>query len=160
MAQTDIKRIIAFSTMSQIAYMFVGVGLGAYWTGIYHLVTHAFFKALLFMGAGVVIHALADEQDIRKMGGMRAWMPKTHACMWIGTLALAGVFPLSGSISKDAILASGLELGGTWGGIVLVAPEQKHRRGRQDQRANRICFHRDSSKFSLQTSAQPCRRCH
>ena len=120
LTQTDIKRIIAFSTMSQIAYMFVGVGLGAYWTGIYHLVTHAFFKALLFMGAGVVIHALADEQDIRKMGGMRAWMPKTHACMWIGTLALAGVFPLSGSISKDAILASGLELGGTWGYLAFV----------------------------------------
>ena len=120
LTQTDIKRIIAFSTMSQIAYMFVGVGLGAYWTGIFHLTTHAFFKALLFMGAGVVIHALADEQDIRKMGGLQQWLPRTAICMWIGTLALAGVFPLSGGISKDAILASGLELGGFWGMLAFI----------------------------------------
>ena len=120
LTQTDIKRIIAFSTMSQIAYMFVGVGLGAYWTGIFHLTTHAFFKALLFMGAGVVIHALADEQDIRKMGGLQQWLPRTALCMWIGTFALAGVFPLSGGISKDAILASGLELGGFWGMFAFV----------------------------------------
>ena len=120
LTQTDIKRIIAFSTMSQIAYMFVGVGLGAYWTGIFHLTTHAFFKALLFMGAGVVIHALADEQDIRKMGGLQQWLPRTAICMWIGTFALAGVFPLSGGISKDAILASGLELGGFWGMLAFI----------------------------------------
>ena len=120
LTQTDIKRIIAFSTMSQIAYMFVGVGLGAYWTGIFHLTTHSFFKALLFMGAGVVIHALADEQDIRKMGGLQQWLPRTALCMWIGTFALAGVFPLSGGISKDAILASGLEVGGFWGTLAFV----------------------------------------
>ena len=120
LSQTDIKRIIAFSTMSQIAYMFVGVGLGAYWTGIFHLTTHAFFKALLFMGAGVVIHALADEQDIRQMGGMGRWLPRTAACMWIGTLTLAGIFPLSGGISKDSILASGLQLGGFWGYLAFV----------------------------------------
>jgi NADH-quinone oxidoreductase subunit L len=120
LAQTDIKRIIAFSTMSQIAYMFVGVGLGAYWTGIYHLTTHAFFKALLFMGAGVVIHALDDEQDIRKMGGMRAWLPKTYICMWIGTLALAGFPLISSAASKDSILAAGLEVGGTWGTIAFA----------------------------------------
>ena len=120
LTQTDIKRIIAFSTMSQIAYMFVGVGLGAYWTGIFHLTTHAFFKALLFMGAGVVIHALSDEQDIRNMGGMQKWLPRTAICMWIGTFALAGVFPLSGGISKDTILASGLELGGFWGYLAFV----------------------------------------
>ena len=120
LTQTDIKRIIAFSTMSQIAYMFVGVGLGAYWTGIFHLTTHAFFKALLFMGAGVVIHALSDEQDIRKMGGMQKWLPRTAVCMWIGTFALAGVFPLSGGISKDTILASGLELGGFWGYLAFI----------------------------------------
>src|SRR6476660_9512687 len=98
LSQTDIKRVIAYSTMSQIAYMFVGVGLGAYWTGIFHLTTHAFFKALLFMGAGVVIHALADEQDIRNMGGLQKWLPRTALCMWIGTFTLAGVFPLSGGI--------------------------------------------------------------
>jgi NADH-quinone oxidoreductase subunit L len=120
LSQTDIKRIIAFSTMSQIAYMFVGVGLGAYWTGIFHLTTHAFFKALLFMGAGVVIHALADEQDIRNMGGLQKWLPRTAMCMWIGTFALAGVFPLSGGISKDTILASGLEVGGFWGYLAFV----------------------------------------
>jgi NADH-quinone oxidoreductase subunit L len=115
--QTDIKRIIAYSTMSQIAYMFVGVGLGAYWAGMFHLVTHAFFKALLFMAAGIVIHALADEQDIRRMGGLRAYLPKTYVCMWIGTLALVGIFPFSGGFSKDAILASGLE-DGTWAGYL------------------------------------------
>jgi NADH-quinone oxidoreductase subunit L len=119
LTQTDIKRIIAFSTMSQIAYMFVGVGLGAYWTGIYHLTTHAFFKALLFMGAGVVIHALADQQDIRQMGGLQRWLPKTSLAMWIGTLALAGVFPLSGGLSKDSILAAGLELGDGWGHLAF-----------------------------------------
>jgi NADH-quinone oxidoreductase subunit L len=120
LTQTDIKRIIAYSTMSQIAYMFVGVGLGAYWTGMFHLTTHAFFKALLFMGAGIVIHALSDEQDIRNMGGLQQWLPRTAICMWIGTFALAGVFPLSGGISKDAILASGLELGGFWGTLAFV----------------------------------------
>ena len=134
LTQTDIKRIIAFSTMSQIAYMFVGVGLGAYWTGIFHLTTHAFFKALLFMGAGVVIHALADEQDIRNMGGLQKWLPRTAICMWIGTLALAGVFPLSGGISKDAILASGLELGGFWG----YARVRRRRRRRPADRPLRV----------------------
>jgi NADH-quinone oxidoreductase subunit L len=108
--QTDIKRIIAFSTMSQIAYMFVGVGLAAYWTGIFHLITHAFFKALLFMGAGLVIHVLYDEQDVRNMGGLRKWMPKTYFMMLIGALALVGIFPLSGGVSKDAILASALHV--------------------------------------------------
>jgi NADH-quinone oxidoreductase subunit L len=111
LVQTDIKRIIAFSTMSQIAYMFVGVGLGAYWAGIFHLFTHAFFKALLFMGAGLVIHALHGEQDVRNMGGLRRVMPKTYFCMLIGALALVGIFPLSGGFSKDAILSSALEVG-------------------------------------------------
>ena len=108
--QTDIKRIIAFSTMSQIAYMFVGVGLGAYWAGIFHLFTHAFFKALLFMGAGLVIHALHGEQDVRNMGGLRKVMPKTYFCMMIGALALVGIFPLSGGFSKDAILGAALHV--------------------------------------------------
>jgi NADH-quinone oxidoreductase subunit L len=119
LSQTDIKRVIAYSTMSQIAYMFVGVGLGAYSAGIFHLLTHAFFKALLFMGAGVVIHALSGEQDLRRMGGMAKWLPRTYICMWVGTLALVGIFPLSGSMSKDLILGSGLEVGGTWGDIAF-----------------------------------------
>ena len=87
--QTDIKRIIAYSTMSQIAYMFVGVGLGAYWAGMFHLVTHAFFKALLFMGAGIVIHALSDEQDVRRMGGLPG-VPAEDVHLHVGRHARAG----------------------------------------------------------------------
>jgi NADH-quinone oxidoreductase subunit L len=120
-AQHDIKRIIAYSTMSQIAYMFMGVGLGAYWAGMYHLVTHAFFKALLFMGAGIVIHALHDQQDIRHMGGLRRFLPRTTILMWIGSLALVGIVPFSGGWSKDAILSSGLEVGGAIGWVAWVA---------------------------------------
>ena len=91
LAQTDIKRVIAYSTMSQIGYMFLGVGLGAYASGMFHLMTHAFFKALLFLAAGIVIHALAGEQDIRKMGGLRGLMPKTYAVFLVGALSLAGI---------------------------------------------------------------------
>ena len=120
LVQTDIKRIIAFSTMSQIAYMFVGVGLTAYWAGIFHLFTHAFFKALLFLGAGLVIHALHGEQDIRNMGGLRKHMPKVYFCMMVGALALAGIFPFSGGFSKDAILSAGLHVDTTIGWIAYV----------------------------------------
>src|SRR4029077_17253954 len=95
LVQTDIKRVIAYSTMSQIGYMFVGAGLGAYSSAIFHLMTHAFFKALLFLAAGVIIHHLAGEQDIRKMGGLRASMPKTYFAFLIGSLALVGIPPLS-----------------------------------------------------------------
>ena len=112
LVQTDIKRVIAYSTMSQIGYMFVGAGLGAYGTGMFHLLTHAFFKALLFMAAGLVIHHLAGEQDIRKMGGVRRAMPKTFLAFLVGSLALVGIPPLSGFFSKDAILASALASGG------------------------------------------------
>jgi NADH-quinone oxidoreductase subunit L len=118
LVQTDIKRVIAYSTMSQIGYMFCAVGIGAYSAGIYHLLTHAFFKALLFLGAGVVIHALDDEQDIRKMGGMRKFMPFTAALMWIGGLALAGIPPFAGFFSKDQILADAMHVGGIVGWIV------------------------------------------
>jgi NADH-quinone oxidoreductase subunit L len=118
--QTDIKRIIAYSTMSQIAYMFVGVGVGAYWAGIFHLFTHAFFKALLFLGAGVVIHALGDEQDVRRMGGLRRLMPKTYLCMVAGSLALAGIIPFSGAWSKDSILAGAFSVGDDWTIFALV----------------------------------------
>ncbi len=118
LVQTDIKRVIAYSTMSQIGYMFCGVGIGAYSAGIFHLVTHAFFKALLFLGAGVVIHALRDEQDIRRMGGMSRYLPYTTAVMWIGALALAGVPPFSGFWSKDLILSDALARG-DWVGYTV-----------------------------------------
>jgi NADH-quinone oxidoreductase subunit L len=111
LVQTDIKRVIAYSTMSQIGYMFLGAGLGAYGVGMFHLMTHAFFKALLFMAAGVVIHVLADEQDIRKMGGLGRELPRTTQGFLVGTLALAAVPPLAGFFSKDAILAHALAEG-------------------------------------------------
>jgi NADH-quinone oxidoreductase subunit L len=116
LVQTDIKRIIAYSTMSQIGYMFTAVGIGAYSAGMFHLLTHAFFKALLFLGAGIVIHALGGEQDVRRMGGLGAALPKTKWLMWIGTVALIGFWPLS----KDAILASDLEKGGVTATIVWI----------------------------------------
>ena len=103
-AQNDIKRVIAYSTCSQLGYMFVALGLGAYAAGIFHLFTHAFFKALLFLGAGSVIHALHGEQDLRKMGGLRGPIPITFAMMVIGTLALTGFPFTAGFFSKDAII--------------------------------------------------------
>ncbi|MDQ3890070.1 MAG: NADH-quinone oxidoreductase subunit L [Actinomycetota bacterium] len=111
LVQTDIKRVIAYSTMSQIGYMFVGAGLGAYGAGMFHLMTHAFFKALLFMAAGVVIHALLGEQDIRKMGALGRQLPWTYRFTLIGALALAAIFPFAGFWSKDAILASAANAG-------------------------------------------------
>jgi NADH-quinone oxidoreductase subunit L len=108
LVQVDIKRVIAYSTMSQIGYMFLGAGIGAYANGMFHLMTHAFFKALLFMAAGIVIHALAGEQDMRKMGGLRALMPRTYLASLIGALALVGIFPFAGFFSKDPILAAAM----------------------------------------------------
>ena len=104
--QNDIKRVIAYSTCSQLGYMFFACGVSAYGAGIFHLTTHAFFKALLFLGAGAVIHAMSDEQDMRKMGGIWRMVPVTYVLMWIGNLALAGIFPFSGFFSKDIILES------------------------------------------------------
>jgi NADH-quinone oxidoreductase subunit L len=106
LVQTDIKRVLAYSTISQLGYMFVGVGVGAYAAGIFHLVTHAFFKALLFLGAGSVIHGLGGEQDLRKMGGIAPRMMTTTVTFLIGAFGLAGVPPLAGFFSKDEILAS------------------------------------------------------
>jgi NADH-quinone oxidoreductase subunit L len=117
LVQTDIKRVIAYSTMSQIGYMFLGAGVGAYASGMFHLLTHAFFKALLFMAAGAVIHALAGEQDIRRMRGIGALMPFTKWCFLAGALALVGVPPFSGFFSKDSIVASTLNIG--WYGWVF-----------------------------------------
>ncbi len=104
MVQPDIKRTIAYSTCSQLGYMFAAVGVGAYQASVFHLTTHAFFKALLFLGAGSVIHAMHDEQNMFKMGGLWKKLPLTYTVMWIGSLALAGVFPFAGYWSKDAIL--------------------------------------------------------
>jgi NADH-quinone oxidoreductase subunit L len=103
-AQNDIKRVIAYSTCSQLGYMFVAVGVGVYQGAVFHLITHAFFKALLFLGAGSVIHAMSDEQDMRKMGGIWRKIPFTYAMMWVGSLALAGIFPFAGFYSKDQIV--------------------------------------------------------
>ena len=118
LVQTDIKRVIAYSTMSQIGYMFLGAGLGAYVGGMFHLMTHAFFKALLFLAAGIVIHTLAGEQDMRNMGGLRRFLPRTRLTFLVGSLALAGIPPLSGFWSKDSILGSALAEG--WYGRTLL----------------------------------------
>ena len=123
MFQDDIKKILAYSTVSQLGYMFAGVGVAAYSAGIFHVFTHAFFKALLFLGAGSVIYALHHEQNIWKMGGLKAKMPKTYITMVIGALALAGCPPFSGFFSKDEILYSALATGhyGIWLIGVFVA---------------------------------------
>ena len=118
LVQTDIKRVIAYSTMSQIGYMFLGVGVGAYSSGMFHLLTHAFIKALLFMTAGLAIHAIADEQDIRKLRGIGRLMPFTKWCFLAGALALVGIPPFSGFFSKDSIVASAAALG-TWYGWIF-----------------------------------------
>jgi len=102
--QNDIKRVIAYSTCSQLGYMFFACGVSAYSAGVFHLMTHGFFKALLFLGAGSVIHAMSDEQDMRKMGGIWKMIPVTYAFMWIGNLALAGIPPFAGYFSKDIVL--------------------------------------------------------
>ncbi|HUH22205.1 MAG TPA: NADH-quinone oxidoreductase subunit L, partial [Gaiellaceae bacterium] len=120
LVQTDIKKVIAYSTMSQIGYMFLAVGLGAFANGMFHLMTHAFFKALLFMAAGIVIHALSDEQDIRRMRGLGRALPWTYRAFVVGALALAAIPPFAGFFSKDAILAS-LASGGTLGWILWTA---------------------------------------
>ena len=104
MVQTDIKKVLAYSTVSQLGYMFMALGVGAFAAGVFHLMTHAFFKALLFLGAGSVIHSLSGEQDIRKMGGLRYAIPATSVPFMIATLAIAGIPPLSGFFSKDEIL--------------------------------------------------------
>ncbi len=103
-AQTDIKKVLAYSTISQLGYMFMACGVGAFSAGIFHLMTHAFFKGLLFLAAGSVIHAVGGEQDMRKMGGLRSYIPWTFLTMGIATLAIAGIWPLAGFWSKDEIL--------------------------------------------------------
>src|SRR5438067_2213266 len=104
LVQYDIKRVLAYSTVSQLGYMFTAMGVGAFAAGAFHLMTHAFFKALLFLGSGSVIHAMAGEQDMRRMGALKKYMPVTYTTMLIGMLAIAGIAPLSGFFSKDEIL--------------------------------------------------------
>ncbi len=105
-AQDDIKKVLAYSTISQLGYMFLAIGAGAYTAGLFHMVTHAFFKALLFLGAGSVIHGLHEQQDMKKMGGLKKWMPITFSTFVIGWLAISGIFPFAGFWSKDDILAA------------------------------------------------------
>ena len=124
--QNDIKRVIAYSTCSQLGYMFFALGVSAYSAGMFHLITHAFFKALLFLGAGSVIHAMSDEQDMRKMGGLYKLIPVTYVLMWVGSLALAGIWPFSGFYSKDIVLEAawgahtGIGYYAFWMGIIAA----------------------------------------
>src|SRR5271166_6255009 len=126
LVQNDIKRVIAYSTCSQLGYMFTAAGVAVYQASIFHLFNHAFFKALLFLSAGSVIHAVAGEQDMRKMGGLWRHIPLTYAMFWVGSLALGGIFPFAGYFSKDAILeaayASGTAAGsyGFWCGLLAA----------------------------------------
>ncbi|MEE8188858.1 MAG: NADH-quinone oxidoreductase subunit L [Kiloniellales bacterium] len=119
LVQNDIKRVIAYSTISQLGYMFFAIGVSAYGAAIFHLMTHAFFKALLFLGAGSVIHAMSDEQDMRKMGGIWRMVPITYVVMWIGSLALAGIPPFAGFFSKDMILEAAWGAQSLHGGIAF-----------------------------------------
>jgi NADH-quinone oxidoreductase subunit L len=114
LVQNDIKRVVAYSTISQLGYMFLGAGVGAYASAIFHLATHAFFKALLFLGSGSVIHGLGGEQDIRRMGGLRKHMPITAYTFLLAALANAGIFPLAGFWSKDQILHAAIASGHVW----------------------------------------------
>ncbi|HSN68211.1 MAG TPA: NADH-quinone oxidoreductase subunit L, partial [Thermoanaerobaculia bacterium] len=124
-AQNDIKKVLAYSTVSQLGFMFLAAGVGAFTAAIFHLMTHAFFKACLFLGAGSVIHGCNGEQDIRKMGGLRRYMPTTHWTFLVATIAIAGIPPLAGFFSKDAILAAAFfkryeTLGSPWSHVPLL----------------------------------------
>jgi NADH-quinone oxidoreductase subunit L len=114
MTQTDIKRVLAYSTLSQLGYMFASLGVGAFTAAIFHLMTHGFFKGLLFLGSGSVIHAVHDEQDMRRMGGLARKIPHTYRTMLIGAIAISGIPPLAGFFSKDEILGESFKLGFQW----------------------------------------------
>ncbi|MGE3611175.1 MAG: NADH-quinone oxidoreductase subunit L [Bacteriovoracaceae bacterium] len=119
-AQTDIKKVLAYSTVSQLGFMFLACGVGAYQTAVFHLMTHAFFKALLFLGSGSVIHACSGEQDMTKMGGLKKYLPHTHFTMMIGSLAISGIPFFSGFFSKDEILYSTIALPGGFSYLFIV----------------------------------------
>ena len=114
MTQTDIKRVLAYSTLSQLGYMFAALGVGAFTAAIFHLMTHGFFKGLLFLGSGSVIHAVHEEQDMRRMGGLAPKIPITYATMFIGSVAISGIPPLAGFFSKDEILGEAFKFGFYW----------------------------------------------
>src|SRR5512132_4422651 len=114
MTQTDIKRVLACSPLSQLGYMFAALGVGAFTAAIFHLMTHGFFKGLLFLGSGSVIHAVHEEQDMRKMGGLRKKIPQTYWTMLIGAIAISGIPPLAGFFSKDEILGEPFKTGFYW----------------------------------------------
>jgi NADH-quinone oxidoreductase subunit L len=118
--QNDIKKVLAYSTVSQLGYMFIGLGVMAYSSAMFHVMTHAFFKALLFLGAGSVIHAIHDEQDIRNMGGLRKYMPITFMTFLIGTIAIAGIPPFAGFFSKDEIMAHAFQYSPIVWGLALL----------------------------------------
>lgn len=120
LVQNDIKKVLAYSTVSQLGFMFVALGLGAFTTAVFHVMTHAFFKALLFLGSGSVIHGMHHEQDMQKMGGLKKYMPATYRTYLIGALAISGIFPLSGFFSKDEILLHSFTDGGTLLWLVMV----------------------------------------
>jgi NADH-quinone oxidoreductase subunit L len=121
LAQNDIKKVLAYSTVSQLGLMFVALGVGAYGSGIFHMMTHAFFKALLFLGAGSVIHGMGGEQDIRKMGGLGKYLPVTYITFLIGVLAISGIPPFAGFFSKDEILANAFAINPVAWGVALLA---------------------------------------
>ncbi len=120
LVQTDIKRVLAYSTVSQLGYMFLACGVGAFAAAVFHLATHAFFKALLFLGSGSVIHGMSGEQDMRKMGALKDKMPVTRWTMLIGCVAIAGIPPLAGFFSKDEILWSAFKIGGYGRGVWVL----------------------------------------
>ncbi|MBV8598494.1 MAG: NADH-quinone oxidoreductase subunit L, partial [Actinobacteria bacterium] len=155
LVQTDIKRVIAYSTMSQIGYMFVGAAGGAYANGMFHLMTHAFFKALLFLAAGIIIHALTGEQDIRRMGGLGRRMPHTRTAFLIGSLALVGIPPFAGFFSKDSIIAALLNRG-TFGVILAFCMLiGAFLTGVYTFRLYFIVFHGDESDFAREHLHKP-----
>jgi NADH-quinone oxidoreductase subunit L len=123
LVQNDIKKVLAYSTVSQLGFMFAALGVGAYTAAVFHVVTHAFFKACLFLGSGSVIHAMHEEQDIQKMGGLSKYMPITHRTFFIASLAIAGIFPFAGFFSKDEILWNVFDNGSPllWAGLAVAA---------------------------------------
>ncbi len=121
LVQNDIKKVLAYSTVSQLGFMFIALGVGAFTAGVFHVMTHAFFKALLFLGAGSVIHGMHHEQDIQKMGGLKKYMPQTHLTFLLGTLAIAGIFPFAGFFSKDEILWNAFHNGQPYMWVIGVA---------------------------------------
>ena len=150
LAQNDIKKVLAYSTVSQLGFMFMAAGVGAYWVAMFHVMTHAFFKALLFLGAGSVIHGMHHEQDMRHMGGLRKYMPYTFWTMLIGTLAIAGIPGLAGFFSKDEILAN----------VFFSAGDaEDHLRGRHHHRLHDCFLHVAADEDDvLRRAAQPPRR--